>query len=119
MIPPHHRPCDSTVPAFQVHIKVSHVSAILPLTSHLILTMPLRTHLAALDATASLYPSRPVFKVPRLASPGSDEIEEWSSISYSQFKSDVDLYAKYWARTLAADGLPPRTTVGLWYVPSS
>ncbi|PSR75926.1 hypothetical protein PHLCEN_2v8840 [Hermanssonia centrifuga] len=81
--------------------------------------MPLRTHLAALDATASLYPSRPVFKVPKLASPGSDEIEEWSSISYSQFKSDVDLYAKYWARTLAADGLPPRTTVGLWYVPSS
>lgn len=76
--------------------------------------MVYRTHLAVLEETASSYPSYPAFKVPQLASPGSEDVVEWSSITYSQFKSDIETYATYWARTLAADGLQPRAVVGLW-----
>lgn len=75
--------------------------------------MFMRTHLSVLDQAALSFPSHPVFKVPRLT-PGSEDVAEWSTITYSQFHSDVDKYAKYWSRILAEDGLVPRSTVALW-----
>ena len=75
--------------------------------------MLMRTHLSVLDKAALAFPTHPVFKVPTLAS-GSVEVVEWSTITYSQFRSDVDKYAKYWTRILAEDGLEPRSTVALW-----
>ncbi|KAJ3558515.1 hypothetical protein NM688_g885 [Phlebia brevispora] len=76
--------------------------------------MVYRTHLTVLEEVSSLYPSRPVFKVPRLASDGSEQVEQWLSISYPQFKADVEAYAKYWAHALQADGLPVGTVIGTW-----
>ena len=73
-----------------------------------------RTHLTVLKDASAAYPSRSAFKVPQLASPESDEVAKWTSISYSRFERDVELYAAYWARVLQADALPPRTVVGLW-----
>ena len=61
-----------------------------------------------------MYAGRAAFRVPKLASDGSEEVESWTTITYSQFKSDVETYASYWASTLAADGLAPRSVVGLW-----
>ena len=75
--------------------------------------IPMRTHLTVLNQAALSFPSHPVFKVPQLAS-GSDEVAEWSTITYSRFHSDVEKYAKYWTRVLAEDGLEPRSTVALW-----
>ena len=77
--------------------------------------MPLRTHLSVLEECAALYSSRPAFRIPHT---DSEEIESWSTVTYSQFKSDVEAYARYWASTLAADGIPTRSVVGLWSVAS-
>ncbi|EKM61199.1 uncharacterized protein PHACADRAFT_156415 [Phanerochaete carnosa HHB-10118-sp] len=76
--------------------------------------MQLRTHLTVLDKAAALYSSRPVFKVPKLAKPDSDEVAEWSVISYAQFHADVERYAKYWTKTLSKDGIERRSVVALW-----
>lgn len=72
------------------------------------------THLTALEAAASKYASRPAFKVPRI-DPQTGGVQEWESISYAQFKNDVELFAKYWAHTLGAQGLPERSVVGVWW----
>ncbi|KAJ8521428.1 hypothetical protein ONZ45_g1866 [Pleurotus djamor] len=68
------------------------------------------SHLTVLESSASLYPSAPVFKVPQLDN--SNHVQEWASITYSQFQSDVELFARYWSRTLK--GVPRRSVVGLW-----
>ena len=75
--------------------------------------MSLKTHLQVLEESAETYSTRPVFQLPVLA-PGGAEVTEWRAVPYSQFKSDVDRYARYWARTFAADGLPRRSVVGVW-----
>lgn len=75
--------------------------------------MSFRTHLTILDDSASVFPDRPAFRVPQTNADGT-EVEDWRIITYSQFNSDVALYAQHWARVLSADGLPPRTVVGLW-----
>ncbi len=76
--------------------------------------MSLKTHLDVLQDSASQFSTRAAFKLP-VQSPGSHEVQEWSSVAYAQFQSDVERYAKYWGRTLASDGLPRRSVVGLWY----
>lgn len=77
--------------------------------------MSYRTHLTVLEDSAASYPDRPVFRVPKT---GTDdgEVEDWQVVTYSQFNSCVTLYARHWARILNADGLPPRSVVGLWCV---
>ncbi|OSX61183.1 hypothetical protein POSPLADRAFT_1058111 [Postia placenta MAD-698-R-SB12] len=73
----------------------------------------LRTHLTVLAQSAFLYPSAPAFRVP-VIDHRTNQIKSWTVISYSQFQSDVELFATYWSRTLAADGLAQRSVVGLW-----
>jgi hypothetical protein len=73
----------------------------------------LKTHLSALDAAASEYAAYPAFKLPRI-DPQTGLVLEWESISFAQFKIDVELFAKYWSHTLRAQGLPERSVVGIW-----
>ena len=72
------------------------------------------THLTILEQAASAYPTRPVFKLPKLVANEVEQVEEWQSISYAQFKADVEAYATHWSHTLHADGLPSRAIVGVW-----
>lgn len=75
----------------------------------------LQSHLSVLDASSSAYPSAPAFRIPSV-NPATSQVDEWLSISYLQFRDDVELYARYWSTVLALDGLPKRSVVGLWYV---
>ncbi|KAF8883568.1 hypothetical protein BD779DRAFT_1472465 [Infundibulicybe gibba] len=72
----------------------------------------MRSHLSALQSSASLYPCRPAFKIPQLDPSGC--IEDWSTISYQQFLVDVEDCARYWATMLRRSHIPPRSIVGLW-----
>ncbi len=78
--------------------------------------MSYRTHLTVLEDSAAIYPDRPVFRVPKTSGANDAEVEDWRIVTYSQFNSGVTLYAQHWARILNADGLPPRSVVGLWFV---
>ncbi|KZT07086.1 acetyl-CoA synthetase-like protein [Laetiporus sulphureus 93-53] len=72
-----------------------------------------KTHLTVLAESAATYPTRPVFRIP-IVDTQSRRVRDWNTITYSQFQSDVELYARYWSRALRADGLPRRSVVGLW-----
>ncbi|KAJ7783906.1 hypothetical protein DFH07DRAFT_997347 [Mycena maculata] len=73
----------------------------------------LRTHLTVLEASASRYPLSPVFKLPRSDSQ-SNHGWDWYSITYRQFQLDVELFARYWSRTLSRSGVDVGSVVGLW-----
>ncbi|CCM00577.1 uncharacterized protein FIBRA_02612 [Fibroporia radiculosa] len=73
----------------------------------------LRTHLTILAESASIYPSRSAIRQP-VVDDSTKQILHWRSITYSELHSDVESFARYWARTLAAQGLPRRSVVGLW-----
>ncbi|KAF8078511.1 hypothetical protein FPV67DRAFT_58582 [Lyophyllum atratum] len=73
----------------------------------------LKSHLSVLEASATLYPLSAVFKTPRV-DVSTGQLYGWDSITYQQFQSDVETHARYWARTLGDDGIPPRSVVGLW-----
>ncbi|KAI0344302.1 acetyl-CoA synthetase-like protein [Trametopsis cervina] len=75
--------------------------------------MSLKTHLQVLEDSAEKYPTRPVFQLPILST-GRTDVVRWTPILYSQFKSDVENYSKFWAKTLSSDGVPQRSVVGLW-----
>ena len=75
--------------------------------------MSFNTHLNLLQQSSNKYPNRPAFRVPTLV---NGEVDDWEIVTYSQFFTDVETYAKQWRRVLAEDGLLPRTVVGLWYV---
>ncbi|KAL1665529.1 hypothetical protein GGF50DRAFT_52504 [Schizophyllum commune] len=72
-----------------------------------------RTHLSVLESSASRFANRPAFKVPRVDS-STQEVVEWTSITYAQFLHDVEHFAKYWSRTLHRDGIPQRSIIGMW-----
>ncbi|KAI0948115.1 hypothetical protein AcW1_009712 [Taiwanofungus camphoratus] len=72
-----------------------------------------RTHLTILVESASNYPTHPVFRLP-LIDGERNQVREWTSITYSQFQSDVELFARYWSCTLREDGLKERSVVGVW-----
>ena len=74
-----------------------------------------KTQLTVLEESAARYGAAPAFKVPRI-DPDSQEILQWEDISYSQFLLDVEHSARYWSRQFAADGVAPRSTVGIWFV---
>ncbi|GJE85768.1 acyl--CoA ligase [Phanerochaete sordida] len=73
--------------------------------------MSFRTHISVLDKAATLHASRPVFRVPKLKH-DSEQVEEWDTVTYSRFASDVERYAKYWTKLL--DGIALRSVVALW-----
>ncbi|CDO76611.1 hypothetical protein BN946_scf184868.g25 [Trametes cinnabarina] len=72
-----------------------------------------RTHLTILEETASQHPTAAAFRVPRLDKETGD-ILEWEVVTYSDFWQDVERFAKYWTQKLTADGVHPRSVVGLW-----
>lgn len=74
-----------------------------------------RTHITILAEIVSKHPSSPAFRTP-IVDPKTGSVLEWKTISYSQFQSDVELFARYWSRTLSADGIAQRSVVGLWFV---
>lgn len=75
----------------------------------------LRSHLSVLENSVSLYGSHSAFRVPRLDKETS-KVQCWDSVTYEEFQRDVELFARHWARILKADGIPPRSVVGMWYV---
>ncbi|KAL0072078.1 hypothetical protein AAF712_001001 [Marasmius tenuissimus] len=72
----------------------------------------LRTHLTALESTASKFPSSSVFKTPILDA--NSTLVDWNTVTYSQFHNDVLLHSRHWAKVLKADRIPQRSIVGLW-----
>lgn len=79
--------------------------------------MSLRTHLTVVYQAKVAYSTRAAFKVPKLVGTDSDNVEEWTTVTYAQFALDIERFARYWATVLSKDGVPPRSTVAMWYVP--
>jgi acyl-CoA synthetase (AMP-forming)/AMP-acid ligase II len=73
------------------------------------------SHLTVLEHSAASYPDAPVFRVPR-SDLLTGQVHHWSSITYTQFKHDVEFTARYWRQVLESDGVPENSVVGLWYV---
>ncbi|KAJ6604760.1 hypothetical protein DFH09DRAFT_1123741 [Mycena vulgaris] len=73
----------------------------------------LRTHLTVLETSSCRYPLSPAFKLPRSDSQSSHG-QDWYSITYRQFHTDVELFARHWARTLTQSGVAAGSVVGLW-----
>lgn len=71
-----------------------------------------KTHLHALAECAELYSSLPILKLPVYDSEG--RLRAWSPISYKEFKADVEHFAAHLARKFEADGIAPRSVIGLW-----
>ncbi|KAG1761936.1 hypothetical protein EDD22DRAFT_980000 [Suillus occidentalis] len=74
---------------------------------------PYLSHLTVLEHSASSYPDAPVFRVPR-SDLLTGQVHDWSSITYSQFKHDVEFTARYWRQVLESDGVSENSVVGLW-----
>jgi hypothetical protein len=75
---------------------------------------PFQSHLTVLESSGSLYASSPAFKVPKLRPSG--QIQDWETITYNQFKDDVEASARYWERLLSLHGIPRKSVIGLWQV---
>ncbi|KIK99040.1 hypothetical protein PAXRUDRAFT_823210 [Paxillus rubicundulus Ve08.2h10] len=73
-----------------------------------------KSHLTVLEQSSSLYPSAPAFRVPRSNPCSTTQVHDWLSISYRQFKEDVEHTARYYRRVLASHRIPERSVVGLW-----
>ncbi|KAF5377456.1 hypothetical protein D9615_005309 [Tricholomella constricta] len=73
----------------------------------------IKSHLSVLETSATLFPLSVAFKTPTVNHSIGQE-QEWNSITYRQFQRDVETHARYWARTLANDGVKPRSVVGVW-----
>ncbi|THH20855.1 hypothetical protein EW146_g586 [Bondarzewia mesenterica] len=73
----------------------------------------LESHLSVLSASASLHASFPAFRLPRF-NLQSGQVQDWESVTYAQFKQDVELFARHWARVLKHDGIPQRSVIGMW-----
>ncbi|KAG5654802.1 hypothetical protein H0H81_003810 [Sphagnurus paluster] len=72
-----------------------------------------KSHLSVLEASASQFPHSAAFKIP-LLDLSNGHVCGWEPITYREFQSNVETHARYWARTLASDGIPPRSVVGMW-----
>ncbi|KAG7450401.1 acetyl-CoA synthetase-like protein [Guyanagaster necrorhizus] len=71
------------------------------------------THLSVLEASASRFPSRPVFRTPQV-DPTTSHIIQWQTVTYRQFLLDVENFARHWSMTLGRDRIPQRSVIGLW-----
>ncbi|KAI0778508.1 acetyl-CoA synthetase-like protein [Trametes elegans] len=72
-----------------------------------------RTHLTILEEAAAKHPDAPAFRIPCVDT-ATGEVLHWEIVTYSDFWGDVERSARYWTSTLAADGVLPRSVVGLW-----
>ncbi|KAG8219899.1 hypothetical protein J3R82DRAFT_894 [Butyriboletus roseoflavus] len=71
------------------------------------------SHLTILEQSSTLYPSAPAFMVPR-SDPTTGQVHDWLSISYPQFKEDVEYTARYYRRMFKSAGIVDNSVVGLW-----
>lgn len=78
---------------------------------------PLQSHLTVLESSARSHPTLPAFRQP-VVDKETSRILEWNTISYAEFFHHVELYSRYWASALSADGIAPGSIIGLWYVSS-
>ena len=77
-------------------------------------TASFKTHLSALADCAAEHPDLPILKLP--VYDAEDNLRAWAPISYLQFQEDVNHFAAHLAQKLRADGVAPRSVVGLWCV---
>ena len=78
-------------------------------------TYTFQSHLSVLESSVRSYPTRPAFRTP-VVNKETSQISEWTTITYAQFHQDVQLYARYWASILSADGVTAGSIIGLWCV---
>ncbi|KAF9069154.1 acetyl-CoA synthetase-like protein [Rhodocollybia butyracea] len=71
----------------------------------------LRTHLSVLESSAARFSSSPAFRVPILDGQ-TGKLNDWETISYTQFLFDVERSAVYWSHQLR--DIPQRSVIGLW-----
>lgn len=71
------------------------------------------SHLTILEQSATLYPSAPAFRIPR-SDPSTGQVHDWLSISYQQFKQDVEYTARYYRKLFKSVGILDNSVVGLW-----
>ncbi|KAI0763479.1 acetyl-CoA synthetase-like protein [Trametes elegans] len=72
----------------------------------------LRTHLHALAERTQAHPTLPIYKLPIYDK--DDNLRAWRPVSSREFQSDVEHFATHLASKLHAQGVPPRSVVGLW-----
>ncbi|TFK18941.1 acetyl-CoA synthetase-like protein [Coprinopsis marcescibilis] len=72
-----------------------------------------RSHLDVFQESTSRYHSAPLFRLPHI-SPSTGKVDSWGTISYQEFRHDVELYARHWMCTLGHDGVQQGSVVGLW-----
>lgn len=73
----------------------------------------LQSHLSVLESSASQFSSSPVFRIPQVDE-ATSKVVEWLSVSYLQFRLDVERYARHWSSLLSSEGIPRNSVVGLW-----
>ncbi|KAF8446057.1 hypothetical protein L210DRAFT_3725570 [Boletus edulis BED1] len=71
------------------------------------------SHLIVLEQSSTLYPSAPAFRIPR-SDPTTGQVHDWLSISYQQFKEDVEYTARYYRGLLTSVGITDNSVIGLW-----
>lgn len=74
----------------------------------------INSHLTVLESSSTTYAGATAFLTPQLDSTG--RVGEWRPVSYRQFYSDVELFARHWRRVLGNGGIPVRSVIGMWYV---
>lgn len=72
-----------------------------------------RTQITVLQQIATEHPDSPAFQVPQY-DPSTRQILQWHPVTFSRFLADVELYARYWSAQLTANGVLPRSVVGMW-----
>ncbi|PPR00299.1 hypothetical protein CVT24_004589 [Panaeolus cyanescens] len=72
----------------------------------------LNHHLTVLESSSVKFANKSVYQIPQLDSTG--RLQSWRSISYSQFKHDVELYARHFTRLFEKDRIPKRSVIGTW-----
>lgn len=72
-----------------------------------------KTYLSVLESSVSTYATSYAFRIPRFDT-ASDRVKEWNTITFQQFKEDVELLSRYWTRELKANGITRGDVVGLW-----
>jgi acyl-coenzyme A synthetase/AMP-(fatty) acid ligase len=72
-----------------------------------------KTHLNLIEDVVNRKPQAVAFKLPRLH-PDTGKIDEWTSVSYQQFRDDINVQASYWIQSLKAKNIAPGSVVTLW-----
>jgi acyl-coenzyme A synthetase/AMP-(fatty) acid ligase len=73
----------------------------------------LQTHLTAIEGAYNKHPQVAAFKIPKLH-PTTGKVDEWTSVSYAQFRADILAHASYWSIFLQSRNIKPGSVVTLW-----